>query len=149
MKNCISIPFAFLLLLWSGITFAQNNLSSEKEQVTGPKGSLSISEDPGITRLMQRYSDANQHRKGMPGYRIQIYSGSGSQARREALKTEADFLKIFPEVETAVIFTEPYFKTRVGNFRTKYEGYKVYKSVSKYFPGCYFVIEPEMSYPKI
>ena len=58
-------------------------------------------------------------------------------------------MKEFPKVSTELIYNEPYFKVRVGNFRTKQEGYKLYKRIIQIFPNAYFVIENEMEWPEI
>ncbi len=108
-----------------------------------------ITQDARLVALMEKNLEINKAHKGISGYRIQIFSGSGSEARKDAQHVRAEFLKIFPTLETTIVYDEPYYKTRVGNFRNRTEGYKVYKAISKHFPSCYFVIESEMEYPEL
>lgn len=127
------------------IFFSVNNLVAQEN----PPGSLKITQDSRIDTLMEKYKALDEKTPGMIGFRIQIYSGSGTNARKEAHQIEADFLRNFPDTKTYIIYNEPYFKTRVGNFRTKAEGYKLFKEISRYFPNCYYVIEQNMDFPAL
>jgi hypothetical protein len=110
---------------------------------------FSITQDQRITQLLNHHVALNKARKGISGYRIQIYSGSGSSARNEALKIQAAFMKSFPDIESYLVYIEPYFRVRVGNFRNRAEGFNTFKKVSAIYPQCYFVIEKEMSFPAL
>jgi hypothetical protein len=122
---------------------------SEQSDKAGQDGKVQIMQDQRISELLLKHADMNKQHKGISGYRIQIYSGSGNRARKESQNVRAQFLKIFPNIDVSIVYNEPYYKTRVGNFRNKTEGYKIYKAISKHFPSCYFVIESEMEYPKL
>jgi len=113
------------------------------------KSPITITQDDRISSLVNRHIQNNNDKKGISGYRIQIYSGSGSSARAEALRIQAAFIKAFPDVESTLVYIEPYFRLRVGNFRTRAEGFKTFKRVSEAYPQCYFVIEKAMDFPKL
>ena len=110
-------------------------------------GKITIHQDARLHHLVDKHIAENRKSMSIPGYRIQIYSGSGKRA--EALRVKTQFMKQFPKVSSELIYNEPYFKIRVGSFRTKQEGYKLYKRISKYFPNAYFVIENEMDWPEV
>lgn len=108
-----------------------------------------ISQNEKLELLLNHHVATNKARKGISGYRIQIYSGSGTHARNEALKVQAAFMKSFPEIESYLVYIEPYFRVRVGNFRNRAEGFTTFKKVSAVYPQCYFVIEKEMNFPTL
>jgi len=111
--------------------------------------SFSIYQDKRISALVIKHIEANKQKKGMLGYRIQIYSGSGKQGRNDAQNIRKYFLVNHPDITTDIIYQEPNFKLRVGNFRTKAEGFKLYKKLLEKFPGCYFIIDENMQFPKL
>ena len=57
--------------------------------------------------------------------------------------------KLYPDIPVEILYNEPYFKVRVGLFRNKSEGFKLFKEIEKDFPGSYFIIENEMEYPPL
>ncbi len=111
------------------------------------KGKINIVQDKRIDELVDKHISQNKGSMHIPGYRIQIYSGSGK--RSEAKRAKAEFMRHFPKVSAELIYVEPSFKVRVGHFRTKQEGYKLFKRICHYFPNAYFVIENEMEWPEI
>lgn len=110
-------------------------------------GKVTLHQDVRLHRLVDKQIAQNRKDMTIPGYRIQIYSGSGKRA--EALQVKTQFMKQFPKVPADLIYNEPYFKVRVGTFRTKQEGYKLFKQIIRYFPNSYFVIENKMEWPEL
>jgi hypothetical protein len=109
-------------------------------------GSLNIIQDPAIDSLISRYilgndklAKINRH-YGMPGFRIQIYNSSNRNAREEANKAMADFIVKFPDIKSYLLYAEPgWWKTRVGDFRTRTEATRLYLLISKEFRNSYIV----------
>lgn len=157
MRLFITIMLLITGMLPASILCAQQTDIQSDESIferiakPGPKGKspITITQDYRLTSLVNRHIENNRERKGISGYRIQIYSGSGSNARAEALRIQAAFIKAFPDVESNLVYIEPYFRLRVGNFRTRAEGFKTFKRVSEAYPQCYFVIEKAMDFPKL
>ncbi|MCF8295762.1 MAG: hypothetical protein K9I34_06825 [Bacteroidales bacterium] len=141
---CLLLTPAFLMAQ-SG---TEESATSIFENFDG-NGSVTISQDKQLENLVNRHAQSNGERKGISGYRIQIYSGSGSNARSEALKIQAAFIRAFPDIESTLMYIEPSFRLRVGNFRTKAEGFPTYKRIIELYPQCYFVIEKEMDFPAL
>jgi len=78
----------------------------------------------------------NKRQKGIPGYRVQIFFGS---KRKDALEVKADFLKKYPDINAYTKYDEPYFKVRVGDFRTQLKAQKLHKEISGNFPNAFIV----------
>ena len=81
------------------------------------------------------------------GYRVQIFFDSGNNSRIEATKIRNEFASRFPKVSTYIIFKEPNFRVRVGDFRTRTDARGFQQSISALYPQS-FVVKDEIYYPK-
>ncbi|PCH91888.1 MAG: hypothetical protein COB85_08705 [Bacteroidetes bacterium] len=72
----------------------------------------------------------------MPGFRVQIFFGA---SKKGALKEKAGFVEEFSDYEGYVIYDAPYFKVRVGDFRTHLEAQKLHKELYENYPGSFIV----------
>ncbi len=77
----------------------------------------------------------NSKVRGVPGYRIRIFSESGVGAKEEQQRVRASFLSEFPEIDAYYRYDEPYFKVYVGDCRTRSEALKLYDLIKKEFPN--------------
>jgi len=73
--------------------------------------------------------------KGVPGYRIRIYSESGIGAKEQQQRARARFLSSFPEIDAYYRYEEPYFKVYVGDCRTRSEAIKLQDLIDNKFPN--------------
>lgn len=145
----------FLLAILIGLITSFDSYSQTEESdiffslqhSNSDMGKVKIHQDARLHRLVEKKIAQSRMDMSIPGYRIQIYSGSDK--REEAFQVKARFMKQFPKYTPDLIYSEPYFKLRVGNFRTKQEGYKLFKLIKKHFPNSYFVIENKMEWPEI
>ncbi len=122
-------------------------LLSEKSQ---GQGDINLVQDAELYVLIDKYSRINK-RDGLSGYRIQIFSGSGQNAREQANQASQLFCKNFPDFDPNLIYMEyqaPYFKLRIGDFRNKTEANAFYHSVKVIFPDSYLV-KSKINFPKL
>ena len=77
--------------------------------------------------------------KGVPGYRIRIFSESGVGAREEQQRIRASFLSAFPEIDAVPRYDGVYFKVYVGDCRTRSEALKLYDRIKKKFPNSFLI----------
>ena len=77
----------------------------------------------------------NSKVRGVPGYRIRIFSESGIGAKEEQQRIRASFLSEFPEIDAYYRYDEPYFKVYVGDCRTRSEALKLYDLIEDKFPN--------------
>ena len=73
--------------------------------------------------------------KGVPGYRIRIFSESGIGAKEEQRRIRASFLSLYPDTDAYYKYDEPYFKVYVGDCRTRSEALKLYDQIKEDFPN--------------
>ncbi len=101
-----------------------------------------------IKDLLQQHVRQNKKNNFTNGYRLQIYFGSGINARSQATKARTDFLSNHPDVKAYLIYKSPDFKVVVGDFRTKSEALKLQKSLIYQFPNA-FIVADEIAFPEL
>ena len=77
----------------------------------------------------------NKEVKGIPGFRIRIYSESGLGAREEQQRMRAKFLSLHPGIDAYNKYDEPFFKVYVGDCRTKSEALILFDEIRENFPN--------------
>lgn len=76
---------------------------------------------------------ANSQR--LAGYRIQIFSDNNYRtAKSEARSKETAISERFPELRTYVIYNTPFWRLRVGDFRTQDEALEKVVEIKEAFP---------------
>jgi sporulation related protein len=136
------ILFISCLLMTSSLSWAQSasgedvlarlNDGGEREQVRIECDSLL---EANYYKLLVK----NNKVKGIPGYRIRIYSESGIGAKEQQQRVRASFLSIFSETDAYYKYEEPYFKVYVGDCRTRSEALKLHDQIKKKFPNSFLV----------
>jgi len=101
------------------------DLLSRLENSAGTSASVNVILDPGIEDNYFKDLLYNQKHSGIKGYRIRIFTGSGTNAYEEAKKTLARFLSLFEDVDADIEYVAPDYKVYVGNCRTKSEVLKL------------------------
>lgn len=104
--------------------------------------------DARLDSLVLRHRRVNAMKDGFPGYRLQLYSGSGTAARQEANQLRADFMARNPDVPAYLTYQAPNFKVRVGDFRTELEAIKLQRELEYQWPGA-FVVRDLIKFPKL
>jgi len=163
--NTMKILFAFIFLyfLMGHQNFAQENSpwtiyppqknnSSEKtklNQKLSSKGSnITIIEDERIGNLLEKEIEINKSKGTIKGFRIQLFYGSGPESRTLARKVQSDFIKLYPDFSSYLIFQSPNFKIRVGDFRTKLEAEKFLLTLKESFENA-FIVKDEIVLPEL
>ena len=95
--------------------------------------------EPGVERIQEDYVNNWRKISTVDGYRIQIAAYSGVNSRSQAEAAKNSFNGMFPYIKANIIYTEPYFKVRVGNYRTRLQAYKDLESIKLSYPGAYIV----------
>lgn len=111
---------------------------------TGASAQYSLSSQDSLVKvLMNRHVALNQVKRTMPGYRVQIYFGP---QRAKANEVKTDFLKIFPKTGAYLIYQQPNFKIRVGDFKTRLEAMKFLKEIQPLY-GTSFLVKDDVKLP--
>lgn len=80
----------------------------------------------------------------MPGYRVQVYYG-GQRAKATEIRTE--ILRKFPQAAAYIIYQQPNFKLRLGDFKTRIEAMKLLDEVRHEYPQA-FVVKDDVKLPE-
>jgi hypothetical protein len=102
------------------------------------------SQDSLVHALVERQKAINAKKMTMPGYRIQLYFGA-ERMRAQTLK--ADFLQEYPDIGAYVIYQQPNFKLRVGDFKTRLEALKLLTELQTRFAVA-FIVADEVRLPE-
>ncbi|MBJ7427467.1 MAG: SPOR domain-containing protein, partial [Bacteroidia bacterium] len=76
---------------------------------------------------------------------IQIFSGN---ERNNANNTKTHFLKLYPNQTAYLAYQQPYFKIRVGDFKTRLEAKLFYNKIKEEFGEC-IIIADKINLPPI
>ena len=94
---------------------------------------------PSLDSLMVSSARSDKNLATLDGFRIQIYSGSSASAKDEAMKAQSKFQNINTTDNAYVIYTAPFWRVRVGDFRYRTEAMATLEKLKGTFPGCYIV----------
>lgn len=111
------------------------------------RGKVEVVKDPLIDTLIARRLSLkvkNPEALSSNGYRVQIFDGSG---RNDAFNAQAKLQAKYPGIRTYIIYNEPDFKVRAGDFRTKLEAEKFKQEIQPLFTGL-FIIAEKINIPK-
>ena len=128
------ITCAFILLLSSSL-FAQKKTGNIKV-----KG-----ENVFLDSLIEKVKETNSIHKTIKGYRIQLFSGT---ERNNANEVKTRFLKLYPEFNAYLLYNQPYYKIRVGDFRTRLDAEVAYQKIKNVFDEC-IIVSDNIALPKL
>lgn len=143
-RLCITIWIVFLAIK----TIAQPEIYQTISSTKSGWGKITLQQEPRIEALVGKHININQKAKGFPGYRVQVYFGSGSDAKSISNKIRTEINNQFPEMSSYLIYEAPYFKVRVGDYRNRNEAYKAYKILQGNYPGA-FVVDDLIGLPRL
>ncbi len=140
----------FLLLLSATSLFGQVPAQTDKsngdlfEQVTSQypgQGEVRILQSFEMKQLVLTHVAMNNRSAGVEGFRVQLYSGSGSRAKQEALEVKSKVLSMLSPPQIFVEYNAPFWRVRAGSFRHKHEALPLLHELKSIFPNCYVVKE--------
>jgi hypothetical protein len=134
----------FILLLFYNLTLCYgqffintSDLFPDTLQKSG-SGVLKIIQDKAIDTLLSRYILRNKISSEPNGYRVVIYLGRERNSGAEAKKVQAEFMLLYPDILSYIEFQKPNtYLVKVGNFRTKLEGTKLFMQLRKKYPDAF------------
>ena len=112
-----------LLLLANCTCFAQQ------------KGRITFVGDAGAAQMVEKHIELNTRVKTIAGYRVQIASFSGVNSKTSAFDLRDRFMLDYPGVQAYIVFDEPNFKVKVGDFRTRLEAYAFLQQIKDVYKG--------------
>jgi SPOR domain len=105
-----------------------------------------VIKDPRIDLLVKKQIQINEEttrdtRRTAQGFRIQVIN---TNDRTQALAAKTKVYQQYPELKAYLLYQAPYFRLRVGNFKTKQEADAYQKKLTKHFPPTNLIIVRDM-----
>lgn len=105
-------------------------------------GLVSVQKDPRISLLVKKQAEINEettraNRRSMPGFRIQIINTTD---RKNAIDAKTRVYQMYPELKAYLQYQSPYYRLKVGNFKSRQEAEDYQKSLSEDFQNNIFIV---------
>jgi hypothetical protein len=147
------LAFSALLLFFSSGLNAQNyayQKLDKTDSVSGvrPEGQVEIIQDSRIDSIVKMHIAYNKQLDGIKGYRVQVFFDAGNNSLDKAQMVAEEFQLLFPGDTAYISFSEPYYKVRVGDFRTRLEAEGYMQKILGDYPNA-FVIKDQIRFPEI
>ncbi|HYF31416.1 MAG TPA: SPOR domain-containing protein [Chitinophagaceae bacterium] len=128
----MKIILGLFLLITALSTRAQNDSASN----------VVVHKDPRIDLLIKKQIDINEEttrdtRRTMQGYRILVIN---SNDRNKVFAAKAKIYQLYPDLKPYLMYQPPFYKLKVGNFKTKEEAEEYRKELLRQFPTGLYVI---------
>ncbi len=129
--------FIFLMLYMASIAsgIAQNHDSFLKQSSQ-------------IDSLVAMHKAINSIDTLIPGYRVQIFFAGGNFSKNKSIKKLEEFKTQHQEHKAYLSFKAPYYRVRVGDFRTNLQATAFLKEIERDYPSA-FIVEDMICFPKI
>ncbi len=105
------------------------------------QATVKIHQDQRVEKLLvgkggSSYSYNSQSQATVSGFRVQVFSSNMQRtAKTDAFKIEKQIREEFPNEGVYVNYTSPFWKVRVGDFRTMSEAQSFRAQLIEAFPG--------------
>jgi hypothetical protein len=101
------------------------------------QGSITIHQDSRLIGQAVRLNDINSKKKGVAGYRINLFTATGKDGRAKMLAENSRFVASYEYIQTYPEYDPPRWKIYVGDFYTRSAAEKVLQMIHKQFPKAY------------
>jgi len=108
-----------------------------------------IVSDSRVTSLVAKHIAFNEVRGSIKGFRIQIFFDSGNNSKSKAISAMNEFKSKHSKVGAYLMFQEPNYKVRVGDFRTRMDAQRFLHEITEDYPNAFVVKDNEINYPDV
>ena len=114
----ILLSFFSVASLCCGAT--ESNIQTELSATRAGEGKVQVVQEACVTSLMNKKKSEweNKTQLTFNGYRVQVYMGNRQRTSKTEAESRENRIKAkFPEYNTYISFSSPFWKLRVGDFR--------------------------------
>jgi len=127
--------FRFIFIFFVLLAFNSHGI---KAQVLVPaEGKVEVVQDERISQLAEQYKKMSINNPEVDGYRVQIFFDSGSNSKNSAANIKTGFETVFPEIKSYLSYKEPYYRVRVGDFRSLIEAVGFQQKIATEYPNSF------------
>ena len=123
---CISVVCCLLSI----VCFSQDSTTVSANK------NYTIKQDEKISELLDKYKDYNHKKEFTEGYRIQIMY---TDVRDDVYKSKGTMYKEFADLASYVEYEQPYYKLRLGDFKSRLEATHFLQQIITLYPGAFIV----------
>ena len=95
------------------------------------EGVMMLNQSTKIDTLIMKQRQIHAKDNTIDGFRVQIFMELGNDALRHADSVKNVFSEKYPDIPIYLIFGQPYYRLRIGDFRTRLEAENMYQQVKK------------------
>ena len=136
MKTVLIIIISFLSIFVNAQDKSENIFNKLN---TNEGGKIRIYESPQLRLAMEKQLASIDNKRGIEGYRIQIYFGNGKNARQKTNNVRVEFISQHKDTKAHIVYDNPYFRVKVGDFRTKSEALFFLTQIKEEYPDAFIV----------
>jgi len=92
-------------------------------------GTLNLKQDARIGDLIEKQVNLYSIDSTMSGFRVQIFMEVGNDAIEHAKTVKQEFERAFRDTPVYLSYGQPYYRLRVGDFRTRVEAEKCLREI--------------------
>jgi hypothetical protein len=140
-RNLLTVIFFTFLFLLQATSLCSQEARKDS-------GNIRLIQDDKMDLLVSKHILINQNRKGVDGFRIQIFFDSGNNSKTRGQSIYESFLVKYPDVGAYLTFKTPNYKVRVGDFRTKLDAQRFLNEIIADYPNAW-IIEDQINLPKV
>ncbi len=154
MKFLKIILFLIIIILGNSLSgqeyFYQklDKMDSSMQTPSKFNGNIMIFQDSRVDTIMKKHIEYNLYKNNIEGYRVQIFFDAGNNSLSKATEVAEDFQLLYPGDTAYISFSEPYYKVRVGDFRTRMDAEGFLRNIVDDYPNA-FVIMDNINFPKL
>ena len=101
------------------------------------RGVLILNQDRRIDTLMMKQRQIHDNDSTIDGFRVQIFMELGNDALKHADSVKTVFSEKYPDIPVYLIFGQPYYRLRIGDFRTRLEAENMYQQLKKNYKNAF------------
>jgi hypothetical protein len=127
-----------LVILFSGLLISGIAAAQDNAPASNTDGGVKVVKDSRLDLLVKKQIYINTLAiRNQPGFRVQLIS---TNKRNEANDIKARVMQLYPDYRTYLDYQPPYFKVRIGDFKSREEATDLREKLSNDFPGGIFVV---------
>jgi predicted ATP-dependent Lon-type protease len=108
-----------------------------------------ITQDARINTLVDKHISFNENRESISGFRVQIFFDSGNNSKNRAITAMDEFKAKYSKVSAYLMFQEPNYKIRVGDFRNRMDAQRFLHKITDEYSNAFIVKDNEINYPNL
>ncbi|WPQ63224.1 SPOR domain-containing protein [Chitinophaga sancti] len=127
-----------IIILLSGLLIGTLASAQDNTLTAANTGGVKVVKDSRLDLLIKKQIYINTLAiRNQPGFRVQVIS---TNKRNEATEIKAKVMQLYPDYRTYLDYQAPYFKVRIGDFKTRDEAADLREKLSSSFTGGVFVV---------